>query len=322
MGSTQYTRRNFLKVAGTAVLAAGVAGAQTPLSTAPSQQPTGTPLPTGRIGKLEISRLILGTNIITHHVHSRDLQFVRNLSRHYNTEERVLATFVEAEARGVNTFMTHNDETVVRLFREHRKRGSKMKWIVAPDPKESKEAEVFSGVVQRLVDAGVDALYLHGATSDPLIKRGKMSFLAELVALMQATGLPTGVGAHDLEVIRVCEAAKLSCDFHMKTFHHLKYPTAPEAKDIRGPHAEAPHGYWCACPEETAEFMKSVAKPWIGFKVMAAGAIPPHDAFQYAYGNGADFILAGMFDFEIAEDAQIATEVLAGIKNRARPWRA
>ena len=29
-----------------------------------------------------------------------------------------------------------------------------------------------------------------------------------------------------------------------------------------------------------------------------------------------------MFDYEIAEDVKIANEVLAGVKERARPWRA
>ncbi|MCX7424986.1 MAG: hypothetical protein NTW96_05080 [Planctomycetia bacterium] len=78
---------------------------------------------------------------------------------------------------------------------------------------------------------------------------------------------------------------------------------------------------WCADPEETAEFMKGVEKPWIAFKVMAAGAIPPQDAFRYVFENGADFSLAGMFDFEIAEDVRIASEILAGLPKRARPWR-
>jgi hypothetical protein len=32
--------------------------------------------------------------------------------------------------------------------------------------------------------------------------------------------------------------------------------------------------------------------------------------------------VAGMFDFEIAEDVKFAKEALAGVKNRARPWRA
>jgi hypothetical protein len=68
--------------------------------------------------------------------------------------------------------------------------------------------------------------------------------------------------------------------------------------------------------------MKTVEKPWIAFKTMAAGAIPPADAFQFAFSSGADFILAGMFDFEIAADVQIAKDVLAGQAKRERAWRA
>ena len=67
--------------------------------------------------------------------------------------------------------------------------------------------------------------------------------------------------------------------------------------------------------------MKSVETPWIAFKVMAAGAIPPQDAFQYVFDNGADHALAGMFDFEIAEDVRIAKAVLGKV-NRSRPWRS
>jgi hypothetical protein len=39
------------------------------------------------------------------------------------------------------------------------------------------------------------------------------------------------------------------------------------------------------------------------------------------FEGGADFILAGMFDFEVAEDARTAREILADLPKRTRPWR-
>ena len=106
---------------------------------------------------------------------------------------------------------------------------------------------------------------------------------------------------------------KFPPDFYIKTLHHHNYPSA-----VLGRAGDA---MWCNNPEETIAFMKTVTKPWIAFKIMAAGAIPPRNALQYAFTNGADFALMGMFDYEIAEDVKIAKEVLAGIKTRARPWR-
>jgi hypothetical protein len=68
--------------------------------------------------------------------------------------------------------------------------------------------------------------------------------------------------------------------------------------------------------------MQSVAKPWFAFKVMAAGALSPQIGFNFAYQNGADFIIAGMFDFQVAEDVATAHKALKRARKRARPWRA
>ena len=78
---------------------------------------------------------------------------------------------------------------------------------------------------------------------------------------------------------------------------------------------------WCLDAEKTAAFMHTVEKPWVAFKVMAAGAIHPQMAFSFAYRNGADFIVAGMFDFHVEQDAKIAINDVPKFKNRARPWR-
>jgi NAD(P)H-dependent flavin oxidoreductase YrpB (nitropropane dioxygenase family) len=69
--------------------------------------------------------------------------------------------------------------------------------------------------------------------------------------------------------------------------------------------------------------MQEVTKPWLAYKVLAAGAIHPREGFKFAFENGADFIVAGMFDFQVEQDANIAEEILARLakSQRKRPWR-
>ncbi|HWW01651.1 MAG TPA: twin-arginine translocation signal domain-containing protein [Candidatus Acidoferrum sp.] len=55
---------------------------------------------------------------------------------------------------------------------------------------------------------------------------------------------------------------------------------------------------------------------------LAAGAIPPRAGFQHAFANGADFVAAGMFDFQIAEDASILPGSVQAAQNRERDWFA
>ncbi|MFA6564238.1 MAG: hypothetical protein WCV00_20215 [Verrucomicrobiia bacterium] len=305
-----------------AVAASGQASAEPRPAVKPLSQVPGQ-LPAGKIGDLEISRLILGTNHVTFFMHSRDLRYVDDLSRHYNTEQKIIETFAAAEANGVTAFMTHQDAKIAKLFRQYRDRGGKLKWIVAPwNDAEGRVADPpsYRRAVPQLVDSGVDALYVPGMITGPLVKQGKGAMIGELLDIIKGTGLPVGVACHELLVVQFCEKEKLPLDFYVKTLHHLKYPSAPKPEAMKTEHAEMP-GYWCNNPEETTEFMKSVEKPWIAFKVMAAGAISPRDGFNYAFSHGGDFILAGMFDFQVAEDAQITRDAFAANKNRPRPWR-
>ena len=104
-------------------------------------------------------------------------------------------------------------------------------------------------------------------------------------------------------------------DFWMKTMHHHGYWSAR--------HPEEHDNMYCHTPAETAAWMRERPEPWIAFKVMAAGAIHPKEAFRYAYENGADFVCAGMYDFQLVEDVNIALEALGtGLPQRQRQWMA
>ena len=328
--SNKHNRRDFLKssiltgAAGGAIVAGAMQGdtlnaAEAPKPPVPSSKAT---LLTGKIGKLNISRMLLGGNLLTHYTHSRDLKYVYNLAAHYNTVKKIRETLELAEEHGINTMSVHNPPGIVKILSDHRKAGGKIQWIICPTAPINDDMKAYTKMVQELADAGTDAFYVWGVRSDPLGRKGKKGaeLISKAVEVAKLHGVPSGVGCHDLNAIKVCEAEGVEADFYIKTFHHHKYPTAPKPEEIKGPYSEFP-GYWCADPAETVKVMNKVTKPWIAFKIMAAGAIPPKDAFNYAFGNGADHILVGMFDFEIAGDVKIGNAALAAAKDRkTRPW--
>jgi len=276
-------------------------------------------LPCGKIGTLTVSRLLLGGNLLTHYTHSRDLKYVYNLTAHYNTDEKIMETMLLAERHGINTLSVHNPPPIMKTLRRYRReRVGKMQYIICPTAPCKPGMVEYAKQVDDLLDAGADAIYLWGVRGDQLVSQGKIDLMKEAVAIAKAAGVPSGVGAHDLRVVEACESRGVDPDFYIKTFHHHRYPSAPRPEELKGPYAEHP-GYWCKDPEKTVEVMKAVKRPWIAFKVMAAGAIPPKDAFPYVVNHGADHILAGMFDFEIAEDVKIARKAVAEAK-RERPW--
>ena len=318
-------RRTFLKgtlLSSASLTLAANSSAQT--QPKPTQNAASSPskLPKGKIGNLEISRLILGGNLLTHYTHSRDLKYVYSLAAHYNTDEKIMDTLAAAESAGINTLSMHNPPHPMSVLKRYRKeRGGKIQWIICPTAPVESDMSKYRQQVEELVKDGAEAIYLWGVHSDALVQRDRIDLIARAVDVAKEFGVPSGVGGHSLEVVKACEKNGVKADFYIKTFHHHNYPTGPKPEQVKAAYSEFP-GYWCSQPLETAEFMKTVQKPWIAFKVMAAGAIPPRDAFRYAFQNGADFVLAGMFDFEIAEDVRITTETLASIGDRPRSWRA
>jgi uncharacterized membrane protein YphA (DoxX/SURF4 family) len=278
-------------------------------------------LPKGRIGDKEFSRLILGGNLLSGWAHARDLIYVDKLVKAYHNKERIFATLLMAEKCGVNTLLTN--PVLCSLIEEYWKRRiGKIQFISdcagldwddnGPKPT---PFDKYLDRVRRAIDYGAVACYIQGETADYYIREGRPDRLAEVLELVRRSRVLVGIGAHHLETLQGCVAAGMAPDFWMKTMHHHGYWSAR--------HPEEHDSVYCRTPAETAAWMRERREPWIAFKTMAAGAIHPRDAFRYAWESGADFVCAGMYDFQMVEDVNLALEALgSGFPRRQRPWMA
>ena len=284
------------------------------------------PLPMGKIGDHEISRIVLGGNLIGGWAHSRDLIYVPSLFRAYNTEKKIFETLMLAEKTGINT-INIGFPTMETINKYKKLTGSKIKVIVQVGPDNDKK-DIYVNI-NKAVDMGMDIIQIQGNWCDWLVRDNEIEIIAKMMNKIRENGITAGLASHTIDSLIACEEQGIIPDYYMKTMHHDQYWSA-HPRENRFPfevdgkkyldHNRFHDNCFCLFPDKTTDFVNRAKVPVMGFKVLAAGAITPEDGFNWAFQNGADFICVGMFDFQIVNDVNITIDVLGKLQGRTREW--
>ena len=260
-------RRDFLKsgVAGAACAAAGgIPGLSSPAFGGPQAAAAPPALPTVRLGTLEVSRFILGSNPFWGYSHKS--KALDEEMKRFHTDERIMQILDEAAECGVTTLASPPDERWVRLWARYLDRGGRLKiWISQchgnPDQMLSE--------IDRSVKAGAKAIFIQGARVEEQYNAGRFDTLRSWLERIKEAGLPAGCAAHDPTIHPELERRKFPTDFYYQCFYYVSrsedYPAAERERAV-------------------ATVLK-IDKPVIAYKILAAGRLPASEGFEYAFNH-------------------------------------
>jgi hypothetical protein len=270
-------------------------------------------LPTVSFCGAKVTRLVCGGNPLSGFSHvSAELD--REMVEYY-TMPKIQALLAECLRQGINTFQSRADRHQMRAYLEHRLGGGRIQWI-------AQTASEFSSIVGNVEETArykPIAIYHHGTHTDNSWHAGTIDRVRDILNAIHDQGLPAGVGTHIPEVVEYIEDRGWEPDFYMCCFYNLArgYKSAPATDQD----AYARDRYPAEDPYRMTGVMRKVARPCIGFKIMAASrncATPEctREAFRYAFSaiKASDIVDVGMFQKhrnQVAENARFVREILA-----------
>ncbi len=264
------TRREFLKE--TTLIGSAVLAMQAMDSSAAKDESTDK-LPTIRLGKVEVSRLILGSNPFFGFAHKPG--DVADRMKDYYTEERIMAVMDEAADHGITAVWTPHYDHWIDLWNRYRKNGGKLRtWIGQPDP----PAEQMKDAITACAENGAEVICIQGERIDEQFRAKRFDIVRDWLEHIKHLGLPAGIAAHQPDTHLVAEEKGLPTDF----YHQCLYQ---------------PENYSTECLDSALATIKQLKKPVVAYKVLAAGRLLPREAFPHVFQHlqRKDGICVGVF---------------------------
>jgi hypothetical protein len=305
------TRRAFLQQA--AGLAACLSATSAPAASAAEPPDKPDPLlPTVKLGKHSVTRLIIGGNPIYGYSH-----FNRLLSQHlteWHTPERVVTLLKRCERAGVNCWQNSYADRTLQDLERYREDAGKMHWLCLGKPDWDEHPD-------RIDDAAKHkpiGIAPHGALAERLHRANKLDVLTDLLKRIHDQGVLAGLSAHNPALIELAEDKGWEVDYYMCCLYYLTRPRE-EYQKLLGTDLPLGEIYLPSDPPRMLKVVRAVKKTCLVYKVLAAGRriatkAEVRECFKTALEQikASDAMIVGMyqqFGDQVGENAALVRDL-------------
>jgi len=275
-------------------------------------------LPTIRLGRHQVTRLMIGGNPFCGNSH-----FSEELNREmadYFTAENVVKALQAAQAAGINTVQARGDyHRVLHWIELFRRTGGRLHWIAQT----ASEMHDLKQNIRILAAADAIAVYHHGTNTDRHWFAGKMDVVRDRLKYIRDQGLLVGLGTHMPEVITFVEEHGWDIDFYMACFYNISTPERQSAL-VTGRPVYQEETFRPEDPAKMCQVIRATAKPCIAFKILGANRRcgtrdEVRAAFEFAFANikPIDAVCVGMYPRHIDQIRENVGHTLAALSRGA-----
>lgn len=265
-------------------------------------------LPTMKIGDLEVTRLIVGSNPFTGKSHLD--KATDDDMKNYFDDGQAFAMLRRCEEAGINAIQSRGSMPVMGLIERYRRSGGRLLWLAQT----GKNLQSFDEELDEMVKYNPSAICIHGELADDLYLNGMLDELEGLLNKIRRKNLPCGICAHFPEVLSYAEEKGLKPDYYMASLYNLFQPDRSHDVNPEGERFEdsdIPKMY---------EVIRNLSAPTVALKILGAGRRcqtqdQVRSAFIEAFASmkRGDGVLVGMFDKYIDQpslNAEYAREAI------------
>ena len=266
-------------------------------------------LPTMKIGDLEITRLIVGSNPFTGKSHltpETDADM-----KDYFSEETAFAMLRRCEEAGINAVQSRGSMPVMGLLGRYRSSGGKLLWMA----QSGKNLTTFDEELDAMMQYTPAAVCIHGELADELYMTGMLDKLEGLLDKIRRKNVPCGICAHFPEVLAYAEEKGLRPDYYMASLYNLSQPDRSHDVNPTGERFEDSD-----IPQMYA-VIRQLSAPTFALKILGAGRrcadqeqVKAAFAEAFASMKPGDGVLVGMFDKYIDQPMLNAQYTLDAIR--------